>query len=399
MNPHESFQEITPGHLVRKAIVYSRQSSLSRGKHNKESQRLQYALADKAKALGFDDVEVIDCDLGASAAPRAQERAGFKALLASVAMGEVGMVLSREFSRLSRTDKDWCHLLELCQIFNTLIADADNLYDLNRLDDQLLLSIKGTLSVVELKVLKLRLPQGVAEKAKRGELVRILPPGYVGDGAGQIVKVPNLRVQEAIALVFKKFRELGSVRQLYRWFHEGHIELPVNKTVGGRMQLVWKLPAQTFLGYVLHNPLYAGAYVYGRRQMEVVVKAGRALKRQGRVRPPELASVCSRDHHQSYISWVEHELNQQILRRNGGNFDRAFTGCSPPTVTGAHRSPRPDAVASVAHCAPTRHHRLASPIAPGVGHSASSACSTSTLKPARTAAHRSRSSPASNTRQ
>ena len=299
MNPHESFQEITPGHLVRKAIVYSRQSSLSRGKHNKESQRLQYALADKAKALGFDDVEVIDCDLGASAAPRAQERAGFKALLASVAMGEVGMVLSREFSRLSRTDKDWCHLLELCQIFNTLIADADNLYDLNRLDDQLLLSIKGTLSVVELKVLKLRLPQGVAEKAKRGELVRILPPGYVGDGAGQIVKVPNLRVQEAIALVFKKFRELGSVRQLYRWFHEGHIELPVNKTVGGRMQLVWKLPAQTFLGYVLHNPLYAGAYVYGRRQMEVVVKAGRALKRQGRVRPPELASVFIRDHHLS----------------------------------------------------------------------------------------------------
>jgi DNA invertase Pin-like site-specific DNA recombinase len=143
-------------------------------------------------------------------------------------MGDVGIVLSRELSRLSRTDKDWCHLLELCQLFNILIADADHLYDLNLLDDQLVLGIKGTLSVVELKVLKLRLLQGMQEKAKRGELVRLLAPGYVCDLAGQIVKDPNLRVQEAIELVFKKFRDLGSIRQTYRWFHEQNIELPVN---------------------------------------------------------------------------------------------------------------------------------------------------------------------------
>ena len=174
-------------------------------------------------------------------------------------MGSVGIVFSREVSRLSRTDKDWCHLLELCQIFDTLLADADNLYDLSRLDDQLILGIKGTMSVVELKVLNLRMQQGVQEKARRGELVRTLAPGYVCDAASRIVKDPNLRVQQAIELLFKKFTDLGSARQVYRWFHEERIELPVNKALGGRFELVWQLPALTFIGSVLRNPLYAGA--------------------------------------------------------------------------------------------------------------------------------------------
>ncbi|MCA1617583.1 MAG: recombinase family protein, partial [Acidobacteria bacterium] len=313
-------QTITPDHLARKAVVYLRQSSLQQVKQNLESQRLQYALADKAKALGFHHVEIIDCDLGVSAGPGAQAREGFTQLLANVALGDVGIVLSRELSRLSRTDKDWCHLMELCQLFNVLIADADNLYDLNRLDDQLVLGIKGTLSVIELKVLKLRLLQGMEAKAKRGELIRVLAPGYVCDLAGHIVKDPNLRVQEAIALVFKKFRELASIRQTYRWFHEETIELPVNKAVAGRFQLVWKLPTQSFVSDVLHNPLYAGAYVYGRRPREVVVKEGRAVKRQGCPRPPEAAKVFIQDHHPSYISWTEYERNQQIMHGNHGNF-------------------------------------------------------------------------------
>ena len=321
MNLHEAMGKIAPAHLARKAIVYLRQSSLQQVKHNRQSQRLQYALVDKAKALGFKHIEVIDCDLGASAAPGTQQREGFKQLLANVALGEVGIVLSRELSRLSRTDKDWCQLMELCQLFNTLIADADHLYDLNLLDDQLVLGIKGTLSVVELKVLKLRLLQGMEEKAKRGELVRLLAPGYVCDAAGKIVKDPNLRVQEAIELVFKKFRELGSIRQTYRWFHEENIELPVNKALGGRFQLVWKLPAHSFVSDVLHNPLYAGAYVYGRRPSEVVVSNGRAVKRQKGVRPPEQAKVFIQDHHPSYISWSDYERNQQIMRSNGGNFN------------------------------------------------------------------------------
>lgn len=181
--------------------------------------------------------------------------------------------------------------------FNTLIAGAENLYDLNRLDDQRVLGIKGTLSVVELKTLKFRLHQGLEEKAKRGELGRRLAPGYVADPAGQIVKDPNPRVQEAMALVLKKFQELGSIRQTHRWFHEEKIELPVNEALGGQFQLVWQQPTVSFLSDLLHNPLYAGAYVYGRRPIEVMVKEGQAVKRQRSPQPAEEASVLIPDHH------------------------------------------------------------------------------------------------------
>ena len=151
MKSTDSASKITARHLARKAVVYLRQSSIAQVRHNVESQRLQYALKDTAKAYGFAQVEVIDVDLGMSASSGARVREGFKQLLASVALGEVGIVLSREPSRLSRTDKDWCHLMELCRVLDTLIGDADSIYDLNRLDDQLLLGIKGTLSVMELK--------------------------------------------------------------------------------------------------------------------------------------------------------------------------------------------------------------------------------------------------------
>ena len=181
MKNTDSASKITARHLARKAVVYLRQSSIAQVRHNVESQRLQYALKDTAKAYGFAQVEVIDVDLGMSASSGAQVREGFKQLLASVALGEVGIVLSREPSRLSRTDKDWCHLMELCRVLDTLIGDADNIYDLNRLDDQLLLGIKGTLSVMELGTLKLRMQQGREAKARRGELGRMLAPGYVMD--------------------------------------------------------------------------------------------------------------------------------------------------------------------------------------------------------------------------
>ena len=189
MNSTESASKITARHLARKAVVYLRQSSIAQVRHNLESQRLQYALKDTAKAYGFAQVEVIDVDLGMSAASGAQVREGFKQLLASVALGEVGIVLSREPSRLSRTDKDWCHLMELCRVLDTLIGDADNLYDLNRLDDQLLLGIKGTLSVLELGTLKLRMQQGREAKARRGELGRMLAPGYVMDADNASSKI------------------------------------------------------------------------------------------------------------------------------------------------------------------------------------------------------------------
>lgn len=169
MKSADSASKITARHLARKAVVYLRQSSIAQVRHNVESQRLQYALKDTAKAYGFAQVEVIDVDLGMSASSGARVREGFKQLLASIALGEVGIVLSREPSRLSRTDKDWCHLMELCRVLDTLIGDADSIYDLNRLDDQLLLGIKGTLSVMELGTLKLRMQQGREAKAKCGE--------------------------------------------------------------------------------------------------------------------------------------------------------------------------------------------------------------------------------------
>jgi DNA invertase Pin-like site-specific DNA recombinase len=318
-------REITAERRARRAIVYLRQSSERQVRHNQESQRLQYALVDRARDLGWSEVEVIDTDLGSSAAIGARPREGFERLLAAVALGSVGIVLSREASRLSRTDKDWCHLLEICQLFDTLLADAERVYDLSLLDDQLVLGIKGTLSVVELKTLRMRLHQGMEEKARRGELIRLLPPGYVCDALGQVVKDPDQRVQQAIASVFRKFQELWSIRQTYLWFRQHGIELPVNQARGGKHQIVFKLPTHSFVSQVLRNPFYAGAYVYGRRAQEVVLVEGRPVRRQGRERDPEEARVFIRDHHEGYIDWETYEENRRMVRRNSlrGSTDEA----------------------------------------------------------------------------
>src|SRR6185312_3978205 len=194
--------KIKPEHLARKAIVYLRQSSEKQVRQNKESQLLQYAMAEQVRALGWQEVEIINNDLGSSAGIAAAQREGFERVISQVALGEVGIVGSREVSRLSRTDKDWCRLLEVCQIFGTLIADEQQVYDLSYLDDQLVLGIKGTLSVVELKVLRQRMLAGQEAKARRGQLFKRLPVGYVLDAMNQVVVHPDQRVCEAIQLVF-----------------------------------------------------------------------------------------------------------------------------------------------------------------------------------------------------
>lgn len=316
---HISQTKINAGHLARKAIVYLRQSSLSQVKHNTESQRLQYALTERATQLGFQQVEIIDKDLGASAASGSRQRPGFQQLLTSVAVGDVGMILTRELSRLSRTDKDWCHLMEICQLSNTLIGDDESVYDPCHFDDQLVLGIKGTISVAELNVLRMRLLQGKEAKAKRGELFSVVAPGYIREG-DRIIKDPNRRVQQAILLVFKKFQEFGSIRQTYRWFLENSIELPANKPVDGHVELVWKLPAQTFIPSMLHNPIYAGAYVYGRRPVEKVLEQGGVRKRQVAIRTPDQAKVFIKDHHDGYISWETYLWHQSMIEHNGTNF-------------------------------------------------------------------------------
>ncbi len=310
--------KIKPEHLARKAIVYLRQSSEKQVRQNKESQLLQYDVANRMRALGWKEVEIIDSDLGSSAAMASARREGFERVLSSVALGEVGIVGSREVSRLSRTDKDWCRLLEVCQIFGTLIADEQQVYDLNYLDDQLVLGIKGTLSVVELKVLRQRLQAGQESKARRGELFKRLPVGYVRDAMGKVDFHHDRRVFEAIQLVFVKFRERWSVRQTFQWFRDHDVELPANPIQGTR--LVWKIPSQSLVRDILCNPFYAGAYVWGRRPVATLLVEGRLEKRQGAMRRAEECRVFIRDHHVGYIDWATYEENQRMTRRNSVNW-------------------------------------------------------------------------------
>jgi DNA invertase Pin-like site-specific DNA recombinase len=311
--------KITPEHLARKAIVYLRQSSEKQVRLNKESQHLQYAVAERMRVLGWKQVEIIDGDLGSSAGIASARREGFERVLSSVALGEVGIVGSREVSRLSRTDKDWCRLMEVCQIFGTLIADEQQVYDLSYLDDQLVLGIKGTLSVVELKVIRQRMLAGQESKARRGELFKRLPVGYARDPLGKIVFHPDQRVCQAIQLVFTKFRELWSVRQTFQWFRDHDVELPANPIQGTR--LVWKIPTQSLVRDILCNPFYAGAYVWGRRPVTTLLVEGRLEKRQSAMRAAEECRVFIRNHHLGYIDWATYEENRRMTRRNSVNWE------------------------------------------------------------------------------
>lgn len=307
---------IQPRHLERRAVVYVRQSSRKQVQRNLESQRLQYSLSERARAFGWRDVEVIDCDLGSSAAIGAAQREGFERLIASVAVGEVGIVLSREVSRLSRRDKDWCQLLEVCQVFGTLIGDAEQIYDLSLLDDQLVLGIKGTMSVVELKLLQMRMNAGMEAKARRGELKRLLPPGYVYDAVDKVVLDPDRRIREAMSLLFARFRKFWSIRQTFLWFQTEGIELPVNKRRGAAMKVVWQLPTYQFIKSVLQNPFYAGVYFWGRRPTQMAFEDGRLRKRCLSNRDPDQCKVFLPEHHPGYIDWATFEENQRMIRAN-----------------------------------------------------------------------------------
>ena len=311
--------KIKPEHLARRAIVYLRQSSEKQVRQNKESQRLQYDVAERMRSLGWQAVEIIANDLGSSAGMASARREGFERVLSSVALGEVGIVGSWEVSRLSRTDKDWCRLLEVCQIFGTLIADEQHIYDLNSLDDQLVLGIKGTLSVVELKILRQRMQAGQESKARRGELFKRLPVGFVLDAMNKVAFHPDRRVSEALQLVFIKFRERWSVRQTFQWFRDHDVELPANPIEG--TQLVWKVPSQSLIRDILCNPFYAGAYVWGRRPVTTLLVEGRLEKRQGATFRAEECRVFIRDHHVGYIDWATYEENRRMIRRNSVNWE------------------------------------------------------------------------------
>ena len=272
--------KIRDRHLDRLAIVYVRQSSPQQVIEHKESRERQYALADTAVALGWtrDRVHVIDDDQGQSGRT-ATSRLGFQRLLAEVTMDHVGLVLGLEMSRLSRSSKDWHHLLEVCALFGTLLADQDGVYDPHDSNDRLLLGLKGTMSEFELCTMRNRLDRGKLNKAARGELFFKVPCGYVKLPSGELAMDPDEQARDVVRSVFDKFDELGSIHAVFRDLLSHGIRLGMRARMAPRRgQLEWRRPSLATLTQMLHNPIYAGAYVYGRRPCDARRKASGASR-------------------------------------------------------------------------------------------------------------------------
>jgi DNA invertase Pin-like site-specific DNA recombinase len=320
--------KITTEHLARSAYVYIRQSTADQLTQNQESRRRQYGLADRARQLGWTAVEVIDDDLGRSGGGTA--RPGFERLLAAICEARVGAVLAIEASRLARNGRDWHTLIEFCGLVGTIIVDEDGIYDPRHPNDRLLLGMKGTMSELELSLFRQRSQEALKQKARRGALILGVAAGYVKVGRDRIEKNPDQRVQEALQLVFAKFAEFQSVRQVHIWLRDEGIELPVKSRDGEARGVVWRLPAYNVVHNTLTNPIYAGAYVFGRTTSKVSVERGRKHIRRGVHRPMAEWDVLIRDHHAGYITWQEFERNQGVIANNA-------TGKGSAAVKGAVR--------------------------------------------------------------
>lgn len=306
--------KITPDHLLRDAVVYVRQSTALQVVHNLESQRRQYDLAERARQLGWPDAEVIDDDLGRSGA--GGRRPGFEKLLAAICEGRVGAVLSLEASRLARNGRDWHTLLEFCGIVGTLIVDEDGTYDPASPNDRLLLGMKGTMSEMELSVFRQRSIEAMKQKARRGALFLTVAVGYVKAGGDRIEKDADRRVREAIALVFRKFTELQTIRQVLVWCRQEKILLPALGNTAAAERIIWRLPVYSTVRHILTNPVYAGAYAFGRRTARVTIENGRKRIVRSMQRDWHSWEVLIRDHHEGYITWAEFERNQQLIADN-----------------------------------------------------------------------------------
>jgi excisionase family DNA binding protein len=308
--------KIGPTHLQRAAVVYIRQSSAAQVEHNRESTARQYALADRAVALGWarDQVIVIDQDLGLSGASAAQ-RSGFVQLTTEVALGHVGMVLGLEVSRLARNNADWYRLLDLCGMTDTLIGDADGLYHPGLFNDRLVLGLKGTMSEAELHILRARLDGGIRNKAARGELRRGVPIGFVwGEAEGEIRFDPDAAVVAAVRSVFERFAELGSARRVWLWFHNEGLNFPLR--FNQRDEIRWTPPTYTAIHHILTNPVYAGAYCYGKTRHERYVDEQGQIRKRTRHLPQAEWAVLIPEHHPGYVDWATYEANQARLDSN-----------------------------------------------------------------------------------
>jgi DNA invertase Pin-like site-specific DNA recombinase/predicted DNA-binding transcriptional regulator AlpA len=308
--------KITTSHLSRQAIVYLRQSSAAQVEHNRESTDRQYALATKAHHLGWpsDRVVVIDEDLGLSGSG-AVARSGFARLTAEVALARVGLVLGLEVSRLARNNADWHRLIDLAGLTDTLIGDADGIYHPAMFNDRLLLGLKGTMSEAELHVLRARLNGGIRNKAARGELRRGLPVGYVwGEADGEVLFHPDEAVVTAIRTVFQRFAETGSARRVWLWFRDQAHKFPLQ--MHAHAEISWVEASYHSIHQVLSNPVYAGAYVYGKTRAEITLDASGVRKKRIKHLPRSEWPVVIKEHHTGFIDWQTYEANQERLALN-----------------------------------------------------------------------------------
>jgi len=307
---------ITPHHLARKALIYIRQSTLQQVLTNQESLRLQYALRLRALELGWqaEDIEIIDADLGQTAAV-AQNREGFKEVVSRVTLGEVGIILSSEVTRLSRNCSDWYPLLDVCGYRDCLIADRDGIYDPSSTNGRLLLGLKGQLSEFELHTIRSRLTAGLLNKAERGDLALSLPIGLVRQADGQVCKNPNQEIQDRISLVFRTFLRVKSASKVLRFFREHQLGLPRSDRFG---DLIWKEPTVAAMLEILKNPAYAGAFAYGRSQTGRDGSGKSTTKRL----PFGQWKIVVKDKYPAYVSWETFERIQAMLQDNYAEYDR-----------------------------------------------------------------------------
>ena len=303
-------EKIKPQHLARKAILYVRQSSAYQVNHNLESQKLQYAMQERLGQLGWREIEVVDEDLGRSAAGTVS-RSGFERMVAEVCLGKVGAVAAREVSRFARNSREWQQLVEVCRVVDTVLIDQETVYAPRQSNDRLLLGLKGSLNEYELELLRQRSLEARQEKAKRGELIVAAPVGYL-KGEQRLEKDPDRRVREAVELVFRKFAELGSVRQTLSWFLEHGLTLPVQTP---HQEQRWKAPSYGMLYCILTHPAYAGAYAYGKTEQVTSYDDGQprqSVRRKSR----DQWLVLIPNAHEGYVSWEQFERIRQSISQN-----------------------------------------------------------------------------------
>jgi DNA invertase Pin-like site-specific DNA recombinase len=308
-----SHEKVKPDHLKRNAYLYIRQSTLRQVLENAESTFRQYDLRQAAVALGWpiERIMVIDSDQGQSGATAA-DREGFQRLVTEVSLGRVGIVLGLEVSRLARNSADWHRLLEICGLTDTLILDEDGVYDPGHYNDRLLLGLKGTLSEAELHVIRARLPGGILNKARRGELQSPLPVGFIYNSEGRPILDPDQQVQECLRFFFDTFRGTGSACGVVKAFRRKQLRFPQRLKKGPHKgELEWGALMYSRAVNILHNPRYAGAFVYGRY--------GTRLKPDGKethTKLPKEQWILLKDVHPGYVSWEQYEQNVQRLQEN-----------------------------------------------------------------------------------